>query len=472
MRVFFGGAEKGSHRRILEKADVIRFGVNLTHFPIPKTKELVLSEVFTGETLIYTSENDEDINRFDDFLRQHEHNITTVIGRPDYDGTWLGDKYIPVWSDGEDLERLAFLCQRYGRVAISDKAINGKNIPRIRSLSQRWGAHLYGLTSKPDSIEALPWHTVVIGSWTSVLRYGETQVWDGHGLRRYPAQQKESARKKHRADIMRLGLNPELVIADDTTEVAMLAIRSWQAWESKVYDLPKRPSEATPMTDENGDIIAMTPLTQSGEVGVLGGTSIAITPLEKRHESDRVLLPVMGIETVTSLGNKTSSEQGEQYEIDPEETTVIRYANHLLRNCDNCYLASKCPAYKEHTECGFKLPVEIRTKDQLQASLRALLEMQVSRVMFARFAEEMEGQGLDTGLSSEIDRMFNLVNKFKDISDTRDVIRMEVEARGSAGALSRIFGAKAGEVSRELTTPMPNAVFDSMAMDIINVEDV
>lgn len=160
MRVFFGGAEKGSHRRILEKADVIRFGVNLTHFPIPKTKELVLSEVFTGETLIYTSENDEDINRFDDFLRQHEHNITTVIGRPDYDGTWLGDKYIPVWSDGEDLERLAFLCQRYGRVAISDKAINGKNIPRIRSLSQRWGAHLYGLTSKPDSIEALlgtPW---------------------------------------------------------------------------------------------------------------------------------------------------------------------------------------------------------------------------------------------------------------------------------------------------------------------------
>ena len=259
MRVFFGGAEKGSHRRILEKADVIRFGVNLTHFPIPKTKELVLSEVFTGETLIYTSENDEDLNRFDDFLRQHEHNITTVIGRPDYDGTWLGDKYIQVWSDGDDLERLAFLCQRYGRVAISDKAINGKNIPRIRSLSQRWGADLYGLTSKPDSIEALPWHTVVIGSWTSVLRYGETQVWDGHGLRRYPAQQKESARKKHRADIMRLGLNTELVIADDTTEVAMLAIRSWQAWESKVYDLPKRPSEVTPMTDENGDIIAMTP---------------------------------------------------------------------------------------------------------------------------------------------------------------------------------------------------------------------
>lgn len=470
MRVFFGGAEKSSHRRILERAGVTRFGVNLTHFPIPKTKELVLSEVFTGETIIYTSEGDEDIHRFDDFIRQHEHNITAVIGRPDYDGAWLGNKYIPVWSDDKDLERLAILCQRYGRVAISDKAITGKTIPRIRSLAQRWGVQLYGLTSKPDSIEALPWDTVIVGSWTSALRYGETQVWDGHALRRYPAQQKDSSRKKHRADIQRLGLNPDLVLADDTTEVGMLAIRSWQAWESRVYDPQKQTPREALMTDSTPHEIAITPLTPTGEVGVSGGTSIAMTPPEKRHESERLLLPVMGVESITTIGQKTQSEQGESYEVDPEEVPVIRYTNSLLRQCDNCYLASKCPAYKEHTECGFSLPVEIRTKDQLQSALRALLEMQVSRVMFARFAEEMEGQGLDTGLSAEIDRMFSLVNKFKDISDTRDVIRMEVEARGSAGVLSRLFGQKAGETARELSTPLPTQALDEMAMEIIDYE--
>lgn len=471
MRVFFGGAEKGSHRRILERAGVTQFGVNLTHFPIPKTKELVLSETFTGEVIIYTSEGDEDIHRFDEFLRQHEHHITAVIGRPDYDGAWLGAKYVPVWSDDQDLERLAILCQKHGRVAISDKAITGKTIPRIRSLAQRWGVQLYGLTSKPDSIEALPWHTVVIGSWTSAIRYGETQVWDGHGLRRYPAQQKESARKKHRADIQRLGLNPDLVIADDTTEVGMLAIRSWQAWESRAYDPRKQPPKEGSMSDLTPHEITMTPLSTTGEVGVPGGTSIAMTPPEKRHESERLLLPVMGLETITSIGQKTPSEQGESYEIDPEEVTVIRHTNSLLRQCDNCYLASKCPAYKEHSECGFSLPVEIRTKDQLQAALRALLEMQVSRVMFARFAEEMDGQGLDTGLSAEIDRMFNLVNKFKDISDTRDVIRMEVEARGSAGVLSRLFGQKAGETARELSAPLPPQALDEMAMEIIDPDD-
>jgi len=76
--------------------------------------------------------------------------------------------------------------------------------------------------------------------------------------------------------------------------------------------------------------------------------------------------------------------------------------------------------------------------------------MQVGRVMFARFAEELEGQGLDPTLSQEMDRVFNLVDKFKNISDNREMVRLEVEARGGAGVLSRLFGAKAGETARQL----------------------
>ena len=79
-----------------------------------------------------------------------------------------------------------------------------------------------------------------------------------------------------------------------------------------------------------------------------------------------------------------------------------------------------------------------------------MIEMQVSRVMFARFAEEIEGQGLDPVLSAEMDRLFEIIEKFKDINDNREVFRMEVEARASSGVLSRLFGAKAGEQSRML----------------------
>jgi hypothetical protein len=32
-----------------------------------------------------------------------------------------------------------------------------------------------------DNSESLPWDTVIVSSWTSVVEYGETQVWDdGH----------------------------------------------------------------------------------------------------------------------------------------------------------------------------------------------------------------------------------------------------------------------------------------------------
>jgi len=476
VKIFFGGAEKGSHRNILIANNVEYMAVNLTHLPIPKIKEFSIPNTFKdAAVIIYTSEGDEDTNRYDDFIRQHANDIDFVVGRPEYDGEWLGEKYVPVWSDGDDLERLAWLCQRFGRAAISDKAINAKTLPRIRSLSQRWGAALLGITSKPDVIEALPWAAVIVGSWTSALRYGETQIWDGHGLRRYPAQQKESSRRKHRPDIMRLGIDFDAVMEDDVNAVGSLAIRSWLAWEAHTnlgYDPQEGVDEEEFINSEGEQIVTTSPKTHSEGNAVSRGPGIAITPTEKRHDSERLLLPVMGIEHLVSMGTQMPNEQGEVIEIDPSETAVIRYQSNPLRQCDSCYLASRCPAFKEHSDCGFKLPIEIRTKDQLNAILQAMIEMQASRVLFARFAEELEGQGLDPALSSEMDRLFSLINKFKDISDTRDLMRIEVEARGGAGVLSRLFGSKAGESAKQLPGGGFNASrTDQFISDVINIDE-
>jgi hypothetical protein len=135
-------------------------------------------------------------------------------------------------------------------------------------------------------------------------------------------------------------------------------------------------------------------------------------------------------------------------------------------------LASRCPQFQENAECAFSLPVEIRTKDQLNAALRGLVEMQVGRVMFGRFAEELEGQGLDPALSAELDRTFNLIEKFKNINDTRDTVRFEVEARGSSGVLSRLFGAKAGEQARALPNGgMSEEATNAMYAEIIDLSE-
>jgi len=440
---------------MLLSANVSRLGINLTHFAIPKKKVLNLSEKFNNsELLIYTSEGDEDVNRYDSFLRAYADNITVVIGRPEYDGTWLNEKYVPIWNDGEDLERLTWICQRHGKVAVSDKALSKHSYSRINSIASRWSTKMIGITSKPEYIENINWDLVLVNSWTSAIRYGETQVWTGHSLRRYPAQQKESARRRHRNDIERLRVSYEQVMADEVDAVGILAIRSWKSYEARVfggYDPSTTLQNDNEDKGENSDIIIASHQTHTPQNVENVGTSIVIPPPEKRHESERILLPVMGVETITSMGSQTIDSNGESIEIAPEQTNVIRYSGTLLRQCDNCYLASKCPAFKEHTECAFKLPIEIRTKDQLQSALRAMIEMQVSRVMFARFAEELEGQGLDATLSLEMDRAFEMVEKFKEINDTRDMLKFQVEARGSSGVLSRLFGQRAADQANPLS---------------------
>jgi len=476
MKVYFANAEKASHRSLLQASGVTQYAVNLTHLPIPKKKELDLSVMFpAGDIVLYTSETDEDVSRYDDFVRQHYENIAMVIGRPDYDGTWLGERYIPVWNDPDDMERLAWLCQKNGRAAISDKAVNGKTISRIRNLVQRWDAKLIGLSSKPDVIASLPWDSVIVGSWTSAVRYGETQVWDGHGLRRYPAQQKDSARKKHRNDIIKLGIDYDAIVQDDNSEVARLAIVSWQAWEKTTFGVYE-PQEL----DDEQEIGLSESVTDSNYPSNVPsvpnvaprGSSISIRGAEMRHEDDKVLLPVIGIEQFTPQLAQTLAGDEESEELGVEKIPVISYKGNLLRQCNSCYLSARCPAFRQDSECGFKLPVEIKTKDQLQAALRAMLEMQVSRVLFARFAEELEGQGLDPALSGEVDRLFNLVEKFRNISDTRDMVRLEVEARGSSGVLSRLFGQSAGDVTRQLSSGGLNAhQANTMYQDVLDLSD-
>jgi hypothetical protein len=111
------------------------------------------------------------------------------------------------------------------------------------------------------------------------------------------------------------------------------------------------------------------------------------------------------------------------------------------------------------------MPVELKTKEQLRAALRAMLEMQTSRIMFAAFAEQLEGQGMDPNLSKEMDRLFALTERFKNIEDTRDLVRFEVEARSGAGVLSRIFGGRAAENANQLSAPISQQALDQVIID-------
>ena len=182
---------------------------------------------------------------------------------------------------------------------------------------------------------------------------------------------------------------------------------------------------------------------QSGETtpAISDNRGIQMRKLEPRNEDEIVNLPVFGYEVKTEI-----DEHGVI-----KDLPVIQSQQTSLRVCDTCFVASNCPAFKPQSVCAFKLPVDVKTKEQLKSLINAVIEMQGQRVAFMRFAEEMNGGYADPNVSQEIDRLFKLIKTTKELDDSREFIRMTVERQGSAGVLSSIFGERA-QILNELPT--------------------
>jgi hypothetical protein len=103
-------------------------------------------------------------------------------------------------------------------------------------------------------------------------------------------------------------------------------------------------------------------------------------------------------------------------------------------------VAANCPAFKEDNTCAFKLPIEVKTPEQLKAMNTALLEMQAQRVAFMRFAEEMNGGYADPNVSQEMDRYFKMLKNMKELDETKEFIQITAQKSAGQGMLSAIFG--------------------------------
>jgi hypothetical protein len=148
-------------------------------------------------------------------------------------------------------------------------------------------------------------------------------------------------------------------------------------------------------------------------------------------------LPVFGVK------NKTVIEKDENGKDVIKDVHVLSSNSVSLRQCDTCFVAANCPAFKPQNSCAFSLPVEIKTKDQLKNLLTTMIEMQGSRVAFARYAEELNGGYPDPNTGQELDRLFKLVGQMKELEENKEFIRITAERQTSGGVLSQLFGDKA-----------------------------
>ena len=162
-----------------------------------------------------------------------------------------------------------------------------------------------------------------------------------------------------------------------------------------------------------------------------------------KQPEETFTLPVFGVTT------KTVMEKDELGRDVIKDVATLNSTSTSFRQCSSCFISSNCPAFKPNSACSFNLPVEIKTKDQLKAMLNTIIEMQVGRVAFARFAEELNGGYPDPNTGVEIDRLFKIVGETKKLEENKEFVRMTVERQTSGGVMSALFGDKANTL-REL----------------------
>ena len=482
MRIFYLGAEVPSNRKLLVNRGVTTFGFSYFRAlkrGFPKTKMFEFNDYFPSESSIVVhpgvSEmkglNKEEVERlaadYQDFVVTHLDRVTAFV---EFDADQMGDAWIdtqrafwnqagekfwPVWKPEKSMRELFDLAQEFPEVALGSYNTSSHQITgQMRAMASQHGTSFHGLAiSSPEDLRQIPFQTVSTLSWASPMMRGETIIWDGTRLVRYPKKMKDQARSRYKSVIDKAGLDYGAILNDDAKEITNLAIWSYQKLEES---MDKKKPGNNPFrvidggSDTDNDVDNSTEL-MTGLSGILLGdvdnsavdvrkTSNVPTP---RNATEKAYLPVLGV------SSKTVVEVGEDGRETLREAPVLSSTGTSLRQCNTCVVASNCPAFKADSECAFSLPVEIKTKDQLKALLNAIIEMQGSRVAFARFTEELNGGYPDPNLSQEIDRLFDLVEKLKSLEDNKEFVRMTFERQGGAGVLSSIFGDRA-QVLKEL----------------------
>jgi len=467
MNIVFMGGEVPSHRNLLAAAGAKHISINyfrLVKRGLPKTKDYLLSERFPDDIKIYIDGGGHQINdlnmtereieeytaSYQDWLVLNEDRITlaTEVDARVMGQNWINhqrrtfgedfglDKFSVVWHQELGHTALFGLAERYKNVGLLGESLEDDTSLSARSralLSQFPDLQFHGIAcAKPDNLRQVPLATASSLSWLSPMMRGETIVWDGTRLVRYQKKQKDQARPRYKAIIERAGLDFDKIINDDSNEVTRLAIWSYLQLENS---LNKKYSQEK-LSDNSDE------LDSAGSAETRGlapdNRSIEVRKDFKPRDPEEIrTLPVFGVTSKTII-----EKDGTGRDV-IRDAPVLTSTTTSFRQCNTCFVASNCPAFKPNNSCAFNLPVEINTKEQLKGLLNAIIEMQAARVGFARFAEELNGGYPDPNTGQEIDRLFKIIGEVKKLEENKEFVRMTVERQTSGGVLSQLFGERA-----------------------------
>jgi hypothetical protein len=449
MQIYFAGAESQAHLDTLRACGVERVAVsvaNLARHTRDYAAWAAQSRLSGLDWLIYADSPSTPVAPLLELLSGSSSEPEAVVGPLDWaTETWLNDSdimFLPIW-DGHDASNLRHFVELYDGTVLPDAVVdNGLAVRQARAAMGRMST-LGGLTGRSKGIDKFD--LLVSSAWWAAQKHGETQVWVGNRMVRLNSDDKHLKRQRYTEQIEELGADVSAVLMDDPKETAKLAVLSWLAMER--FLSTGRALEHVPAPQVQPIVVTSGSSTTTAN-GVNGSVTVAnpVSPL--RHKAAAVL-PIMS--TVTPV---IKDDQGNEI----EQPMTIESVAGSVRQCSTCALGPACPSYQPGNSCAYNIPVVIRTKDQRQALLRTLVEIQTQRIMMGSFAEQVNGQP-DAMVGVEMDRLFKMVEGWKRIEEQTTKLNIGIsasgpDADGSMGMISRLFGSEAGNNARMLEVPV------------------
>jgi len=475
MKIIFGGVEIPSNRTLLERSGAEHVILNywgLKKRGLPKTKPYLIGEHFLPNMKVWVDSGAVQADKanlskmeLEEYAADYEEfiamNYDRIEGWIEFDSQVMGFNWIleqrdafendpkmwVVWHEIYGQNLLKRWGTEYANIAIPGDAVESLTslAAIVRSIKLTSSTQFMALaTAKPDNLRQIPFDHASTLAWISPMRRGETIIWDNTKLIRYPKNMKAQARLRYKSVVEKAGLDFKKFVEDDTLEATKVAIWSYLQLEKTMDNNKKR------IVSDNSDDTLYSGLMELG-VGSSNNSDgeerkLERTEVVQRDPNEVVPMPVFGYQMKSIVDNIDGHEV-------LREVPVVQSNNSSLRQCDTCFVAANCPAFKPANTCAFNLPVEVKTKEQLKSLLTAIVEMQGQRVAFMRFAEEMNGGYADPNVSQEIDRLFKLVSSMKELETNKEFIQITASRQTEGGALSRIFGDRAS-VLRNLDKPL------------------
>lgn len=478
--ICFSGAEIGSNRTLLDGMGVTLVGLNfwtLKKRGLPKNKTWYIDEHFPSEmqVIIESGATQADASgmskqELESYAVEYQeflvNNVERCIGFLEFDSQVLGlewienqrsfyeydEKFWPVWHGSYGQQYLRAMAARYPNIAIPHETI--ESVTNLAALTRALSStkfHALGV-AKPDNLRQVSFTTASTLAWTSPMRRGETIVWDGQRISRYPKKMKQQARLRYKSVVEKAGLDYQKFVADDTLEATRVAVWSYLQLEKS---MDKKKPDLHIIDGGNVSDNTDGPLWSTFAEFDLGSPDNSALELRKnsaaeviqRDPSEITPMPIFGYQL------KTIVEADETGRDVLKEVPIVQSQASSMRQCDTCFVAANCPAFKPQHVCSYNLPIEVKSKEQLKSLLTSIVEMQGQRVAFMRYAEELNGGYADPNTSQEIDRLLELVGEIKKLEENRDYIKITAERQTSGGVLSAIFGDKV-QALREYENPI------------------